>query len=208
MMNVCYQCGQYRPDKIIDPQGPYAICPECGCRHPFLRLPLFIVSGASAAGKSTLLQYLLGRVTEYVLLDSDILWRPAFNQPDNQYRDFFETWLRVCKNIGQSGRPAMLFGAGLGVPENIEACVERRYFSQVHYLALVCEDEVLSARLLNRPQWRNSHSAEFIEAQQAFNRWFKQSGLEQAPPITLVDTSSTSVEAAAEQVIAWSRART
>ncbi len=28
MMNVCFQCGLYRADKMIDPAGPYAICPE------------------------------------------------------------------------------------------------------------------------------------------------------------------------------------
>ncbi len=47
MFNVCYQCGIYRADKIIDPAGPYAVCPECGHRHPFLRQPLFTVGGAS-----------------------------------------------------------------------------------------------------------------------------------------------------------------
>ncbi len=47
MFNVCYQCGQYRADKIIDPSGPAAICPECGHRHPFRKLPLLVVGGAS-----------------------------------------------------------------------------------------------------------------------------------------------------------------
>lgn len=131
-MNVCFRCGMYRADKVIDPSGPYAICPECGYKHRFLQLPLLIVSGASGAGKSTVCHHLLGRVTQAVLLDSDILWRAEFNKPEANYRDFFETWLRVCRNISQSGRPVVLFGAGVGVPENIEDCVERRYFSKVH----------------------------------------------------------------------------
>ena len=29
MLNVCVNCGIYRADKIIDPSGPYAICPAC-----------------------------------------------------------------------------------------------------------------------------------------------------------------------------------
>ena len=77
MLNVCVNCGFYRPDKIIDPAGPYGICPECDYRHLFRRLPLFIVSGASGTGESTVCHHLLGRVTEVVLLDSDILWRPS-----------------------------------------------------------------------------------------------------------------------------------
>jgi hypothetical protein len=129
MLNVCFQCGIYRADKIIDPAGPYAICPECGFKHPFLQLPLLIVSGASGVGKSTVCRQLLSRVSQVVLLDSDIIWRSEFNTPETKYRDFFETWLRLSKNIAQSGRPVGLFGAGAGVPGNIENCIERRYFS-------------------------------------------------------------------------------
>ena len=49
-----------------------------------------------------------------------------------------------------------LYGAGVGVPENIEPCVERRYFSKVHYLVLVCSYETLQDQLLSRPAWRLS----------------------------------------------------
>jgi hypothetical protein len=73
MMNVCFQCGMYRADKEIDPAGPFAVCPECGYKHPFRQLPLLVVSGASGAGKTTVCQHLLGHVTQAVLLDSDIL---------------------------------------------------------------------------------------------------------------------------------------
>ena len=116
MINVYFNCGQLRADKTIDLEGPYAICPECGHKHPFLRLPLMVVSGASGAGKTTICHQLLVKVNDAVLLDSDILWRAEFNQPENNYRDFFETWLRVAKGISQSGRPTVLFGTGLGIP--------------------------------------------------------------------------------------------
>jgi hypothetical protein len=125
MWNVCWQCGTYRAEKIIDPESSVAICPECGHRHPFRRLPLLLVSEASGAGKSTVCQALLCHVPEVVPLEADILWRPEFNTSADHYRAFFETWLRMCKNIGQAGRPVVLFGAGMGVPANLEPCVER-----------------------------------------------------------------------------------
>ena len=75
MMNVCFQCGMYHADKLIDPSGPFAVCPECGYKHPFRQLPLLVVSGASGSGKTTVCQSLLGQVIQAVLLDSDILWR-------------------------------------------------------------------------------------------------------------------------------------
>jgi AAA domain-containing protein len=204
MFNVCHNCGLYRADKIIDPSGPYAICPECRHKHLFRQLPLLIVSGASGAGKSSVCQATLGKLDDVVLLDSDILWRPEFNKPEDDYHDFFETWLRLAKNISQSGRPVVLFGAGMGVPENIEPCVERRYFSDIHYLALVCNDEVLAQRLKARPAWRGSGDQASMDTHVQFNRWFKaaQSG---DHPISLFDTTNGPLETTIEQVKTWIR---
>jgi hypothetical protein len=202
MMNICFHCGIYRADKIIDPDDPVAICPECGYRHRFAQLPLLIVSGASGAGKSTVCHILVGRLTQVVILDSDILWRSEFNSPENNFADFFDTCLRVCKNISQSGRPVALFGAGPGVPGNIEPRVERRYFAAIHYLALVCDDQALAERLRGRPKWRGSGEAAYIEEHQRFNQWFKAYGSAQ-PPIRLLDTTDLDAETTANQVESW-----
>ena len=168
MFNVCYACGLYRADKIVEqseqPGYADAICPVCGHRHRFRQLPLLIVTGASGAGKSTICQQLAGEIDYAVMLDVDILWRPEFDRPETSYRDFFETWLRMAKNIAQAGRPVVLVGAGVGVPENLAPCVERRYVGAIHYLALVCADDVLATRLHSRPAWRQSSSDEYIEA--------------------------------------------
>jgi len=204
MLNVCFQCGMYRADKIIDATGSFAICPECGFHHPFHRLPLLIISGASGTGKSTVCNHLISRYQGAVLLDSDILWRDEFNKPENNYRDYFETWLRVCKNINQSGKPVVLFGAGVGVPQNLESCIERRYFSEIHYLALVCSNETLTERLRQRPAWREARGQEWIEEQQRFNQWFIHYNQKNPhPPITILDTSQQLVETIARKVEHW-----
>lgn len=204
MINVCFQCGLYRADKIIDPAGPFAICPECGYQHQFLLMPLLIVGGASGSGKSTICNHLTGQFQEAVLLDVDILWREEFNTPETNYRDFFETWLRMCKNISQSGRPVVLFGAGFGVPENLENCIERRYFPEIHYLALTCSDETLSKRLQERPTWRDTGNQGFIEENRRFNQWFKHYNKgDKQPPIKLLDTTINSLEETANEVKAW-----
>jgi chloramphenicol 3-O-phosphotransferase len=203
MLNVCYRCGQYRADKVIDPSGPYAICPQCGHKHAFLQLSLLIVSGASGAGKSAVCRALMGTMDEVVLLEGDILWRAEF--AEDNYRGFFETWLRVCKNISQSGRPVAVFNAGMGVPGNVEPCVERRYFSTVHYMALVCDDETLTRRLRQRPEWRGSGEQGYIEEHVRFNRWFKENAHTATPKINLLDTTEVCVDETAEQVAAWMR---
>lgn len=203
MMNVCSNCGEYRVEKEIDPAGPYAICPLCGFKHEFRMLPLLMIGGASGVGKTTVCNHMIGTLNDVVILEADILWRPEFNQPEDNYRSFFETWLRMSKNISQGGRPVALFGAGGAVPENVEPCVERRYFSAVHYLALTCDDDVIAERLKSRPAWRKCSDPEFIDAHVKFNRWFKEKASTLEPPVELLDTTGMSVEEASAQVARW-----
>lgn len=207
MFNVCINCGEYHADKIISSDGKYAICPACGYKHHFRRMPLHLVSGASGTGKTAVYHFLTGKVNEAVLLESDILWRSEFNKPETNYRDYFETWLRMCKNISQSGRPVVLFGAGVGVPDNLEPCIERRYFSDLYYLALTCDDGVLADRLRARPAWRQSADQAFIKSQINFNHWFIENGPRMMPAIMLIDTTDLTIEETATQVAKWIAAR-
>lgn len=171
----------------------------------YKQLPLLIVSGASGAGKSAVYQSLLGRINEVVMLEGDLIWRPEFDTPETKYRDFFETWLRICRDISQSGRPVAMFNAGMGVPENIEPCAGRQYFSKVYYLALICEDDVLADRLCQRPERRNCSDSEYIKGQIQFNQWLKNEGPQVEPPVELIDTTGIALEETAKQVASWIR---
>ena len=53
MFDVCPKCGEFREDKIIEPDGSFAICPNCNHHHPFVMKPLFVLTGASGTGKTT-----------------------------------------------------------------------------------------------------------------------------------------------------------
>jgi len=61
MFNVCPQCGAYSVEKNIEPGATttVAICPTCGYAQSFLQLPLFIITGASGAGKTTICRELV-----------------------------------------------------------------------------------------------------------------------------------------------------
>src|SRR5215211_7367132 len=201
MFNVCPRCAVERADKAIE--GVYAICPNCGFRHRFVRLPLFILTGASGVGKSTVCLELAAKTNDVVVMDSDILWRVEFDQPETNYREYRETWLRICKNISQGGRPVVL--GGVGEPSQFEQCVERRYFSELHYLALVCDADSLESRLRSRPATRGSHNDRCINEQVVFNGWLLENAPQTEPRMTLLDTSEFTVEETVANVERWIR---
>jgi hypothetical protein len=203
MFNVCPACGVYSVDKAIDPAGPFAVCPHCNHAHRFQRLPLFVVTGASGAGKTPVCLHLPAHLTECVVLESDILWRPEFDTPETEYAAYRDLWLRLAKNIGQSGRPVVLGGSAL--PHQFAASPEHRYFASLHYLALVCDDAVLAARLRARPAWREAGADAFIERMQNFNGWLRANAGSISPPLTLLDTTEASTEETVSRVAAWVR---
>jgi hypothetical protein len=202
---VCPGCGAYTPEKRIDAAGPYAVCPECGYAQPFLRLPLFVITGASGAGKTAACLGVVGRLRDCVALDTDILWGPEWDAPADGYRRYRATWLRLALNIGQNGRPVALFGTAL--PEQIEPLPERRYFATVHYLALVCDAATLRARLEARPAWRGAGAPEFVARMVAFNEWLRRRAHATDPRMDLYDTSGRDLRATADAVAAWIGAR-
>jgi hypothetical protein len=201
MFNVCPNCGEYRADKIILPEGPFVVCPDCNYRHKFVRLPLFILTGASGGGKTATCLALATKTKDLVVMESDILWRNEFNQPETNYEDYREMWLRVCKNISQAGKPVIL--CGVAEPSQFEQCVERRYFSDIHYLALVCDDEVLVSRLRSRPAWRSTSTDKQIKEQVAFNCWLKDNARNTLPPMALLDNTELTVDESVEGVTRW-----
>lgn len=211
MFNVCPQCGEYCVEKTIEPSDPgsakttYAICPFCHYAHQFLQQPLFIIIGASGAGKSTVCLALVPILKECVVMESDILWGMVRATSEDNYHGYRNTWLRVAKNIGQSGKPVVL--CGTAVPGQFEACSERCYFSTLYYLAMVCDDSILAERLLQRPTWRQSGSPDFVERMLEFNRWLKLHAGTTKPVMTLLDTSHCSLDETVEEVSNWIRQR-
>lgn len=199
MFNVCGKCGMYTPEKEV--RGNIAVCPVCGGETVFKKLPLFLLSGPCGVGKTEVCRHLPAMTDRIVSLESDILWENRWNTPENSYRPYREMWLRVCKNISQAGKPCLLVGCA--DPNQFEPCVERRYFGELHYLALVAEPEVLAARLRSRPAWRNTGSDEFINGQIAYNQWFIDRHGETDPAIDILDNSYLTPEETAKAVLRW-----
>jgi hypothetical protein len=136
-----------------------------------------------------------------VILEGDALWRKEFDTPDDDYREYWDVWLRLCVDISQSGRPVVLFASAR--PAQLEGQTARRYLSEIHYLALVCGEQVLVERLRNRPDWRQSGTEEYIDRHVKWNQWLRENATKTTPPISVLDTSSISVQGAADKVAEW-----
>ncbi|PWT94566.1 MAG: hypothetical protein C5B53_12845 [Candidatus Melainabacteria bacterium] len=129
------------------------------------------------------------------------MWNDAFNSPEDDFRQFRNTWLRIAKNIHQAGKSVVLFGSA--VPQQFEFCPERRYISDIRYLALVCEGTELKRRLTERPQWRKSGSPENLGKMLNFNQWLWENASETKPTITLLDTTSVPVGQTVRSIQDW-----
>ena len=200
MFNICQKCGQYRVDKIIDKQRQNAICPECRHPHRFKMLPLFILTGASGCGKSTMAIELSRIQEKVVVIENDIFWREEFHKSNDDFLEFREFCLRAAKNISQANRPVILCGSG--VPHQYDICLERRYFGDMHYLGLVCDDNLLEKRLIERPEYRRSGSNEFITKQKIYNQYLKDLAFYKNE-IDVLDTTQLSKEETAMEILKW-----
>ncbi len=165
---------------------------------PTNRQPLFIITGASCVGKSTLCEQLFIHEKDYIVMESDLLWNEVYNTPGDDYCAYRRLWMRTCACISQIGKPVVL--CGCAVPKQFENHPEREWFSDIYYLAVVCEDTALEERMRNG---RKVTDEEWIKSSLAFNGWLKENAAMTSPPVTLLDTSGLSPEQASEMAYHW-----
>ncbi|MBW3622666.1 MAG: hypothetical protein KY468_04570 [Armatimonadetes bacterium] len=196
---VCPVCGEFvQPAIERGPDG--ARCPNCAHFEPMAVVPLFIVTGPSGAGKTAVVGPLRRLLPEWEVFETDIL-----RDSGGDWGRVKCNWLRIAHSIAQSGRGTILCGTIL--PEQIRDCDHRDCFSGIHYLGLLCEDEKLRSRLRARPEWRGCSEA-FIEEQIRLSRWLREhADTDFDPPLTIIETTGKTVEAAAQCIRDWALER-
>lgn len=137
-----------------------------------------------------------------VVVEQDVLWTAGLQDPADDFGAFRSTWLRMAAMIHQSGRPMVLVGTV--VPVQLEHRPERVFVGDIHYLGLVCEPEVLSARLRARPTWRGWDEPRITETLE-FNDWLRRNGPALDPPVELLDTTALLLAETTRVVTDWVR---
>jgi gluconate kinase len=179
----------------MDEVGDVATCAVCGSSEPSLRRPLFVVLGASGAGKTTIARALATELRgECAVFDGDWLIDPLGPQIDaTGWTVLFDAWLHVAHGVAQSGLPTLVLGQLLA--QNIDGLRSRAYVSDVYHLALVCDEAEQRRRLTARPRWR----AQDADAQVGYATWLRDN------IDTLVTTDDRTVAEVVAAVADWVR---
>jgi len=180
----------------MEPIGHGARCPSCGSRvDGVARAPLFVVTGASGAGKTAILAPLASALAaDCVTFDADVLLDAAGALSRGQPIDwaaFHAALLAVAHGVAQSGRPTVLL-APLG-PGTLESLPARRWIGDIRYLVLDCPDDTRRERMAARPPWR-LHD---VEEQVSWGRWLRSNVPDR------VDTSQGTPADCAAAVASW-----
>ena len=188
----CLTCG---PAAILerDPAAPLLRCASCGDVTKVPALPLFVVTGASGVGKTTVTDPLRRLLPECVVFEGDSINQIAALGWD-VWRD---TWLRVAHGVALGGRPMVLCTSL--IPSHLEALPARKLLGHIHFCNIDCPDDVLAARLRARPSWRHSNTEEAILTHQRFAAWLR----EHIDPTW--DTSTLTPDETAERIATWVR---
>lgn len=157
------------------------------------KLPLFIVTGASGSGKTYVIKELRRIMPDFDIFDPDNL--VEFIGRD--WEKMRNIWLRVARNIAQSGRMTIICGTMM--PWDTEKCVDFPFFKHVYYLNLHC-DEVTREKRLRERNWPDEDIQNHIN--------FAKRLLEIAhddfkPPMPTIDTSDTDVTNVASEIKEW-----
>jgi predicted kinase len=168
-------------------------CPRCGSESWLPALPLFVVTGASGAGKSTITEPLRGLLPGFLVFESDVILHVAALGWDT----WRNTWLQLCHAAALGGQATVLTGSL--TPDQLDRLPARKLIGPIHFALLDCPDAVLADRLRARPAWRGTSAEAKIIEHQRFAEWLR------ARITPAFDTSTASAAKVAEDVAAWVR---
>ncbi|RAV08185.1 nucleoside kinase [Paenibacillus contaminans] len=164
------------------------------------KLPLFIVTGASGVGKTTVMHELRALLPDFDVLstDDDNFGTTAAKL---EYQDRFNLLFHFASAVAKSGRGTIICGTLM--PWDAKKCDTYNSFSELCFINLHCDDMTRSTRLRNRAD-KAMWTDEMLKSHEEFARWLLNNAeTEYNPPMPTIDTTSTAPFEVAEQIKAF-----
>ncbi len=161
------------------------------------KLPLFIVTGASGVGKTTVMQELRELMPEFVVFSTDID-NFGTTSAKLEYQDRYNLLLHFAYFVALSGRGTIICGTFM--PWDAKKCDAYNAFSELCFINLHCDDTTRNNRLRNRED-KAMWTDEMLKQHEEFAQWLLDNA-ETAynPPMPTIDTSSMLPSEVAEQI--------
>lgn len=196
MVAQCIKCGNHKWNKEVEDNR--ITCPKCGYSWTFKKLPLFILTGCSGVGKTTIAHELMLSTEDVVVLDADFFFNIMPHETQEDYLNQIEKLEDLSKNIMQGGKPVLW--AMAGNLDKLNSVYNRQFFSDVFCLALVCNEETLRHRMM---QGRGIADEEWIQSSIQYNNFFKTHTAINNMPFDVCDTEGKKLEEVVEDVRKW-----
>lgn len=164
------------------------------------RLPLFIITGASGVGKTTVMHELRKLMPDFAVFSTD---QDNFGTTAAKldYQDRFNLLLHFAHALAKSGRGTIICGTFM--PWDAEKCDTYNEFSELCFINLHCDDLNRNTRLRNRED-KAMWTDEMLSQHEQFAKWLLDNA-ETAydPPMPTFDTSTVSPLEVAKQIQAY-----
>lgn len=196
MVDICPQCGNYDWNKTVDEEK--IICPKCGHCWNFVKLPLFVVTGASGVGKTTTLHALQAMTRDFICMDSDLFYNLMPHETEEDAMEQLEQLMAFSRDMMQCGRPTVWAMAG-GF-ERLPRPYGTRFFSGLYVLALTCPEEALLRRM---KEGRKITDPDWLQSSVDYNRYFREHDQLGGMKYDLLEIGGMTVEKAAQAVEGW-----
>ncbi|MCM1245826.1 MAG: AAA family ATPase [Roseburia sp.] len=196
MIGICSKCGNHEWDKKVE--NNEIICPKCGNRWKFKKLPIFFLTGCSGIGKTTTGIELQKITSDYVILDADMFYN--IMNPQNEYENYhmIAQIFNLAKNINQSGKMTVWTMAG-----NIDKLYQTygsKYFSEINVLALTATSEEIRRRMQDG---RKIEDEGWIQGSIDYNEYFRTHDSLGDTKFEYLDCTNNTPEMVAEKVLKW-----
>lgn len=161
------------------------------------KLPLFIVTGASGVGKTTVIHELRALLPDFVIFSTD---NDNFGTTASklEYQDRFNLLLHFANSVAKSRRGTIICGTLM--PWDAQKCDTYNNFGEFCFINLHCDNTTRNSRLRNRED-KDTWTDEMLKSHEEFAQWLLNNA-ETAynPPMPTIETTTTPPSEVAEKI--------